>query len=552
MKYKIFVSIVSYRDAMLENTVKSLLENQSGEHDICISVLDQSTTMFTITDPCIKYKQIEPKYANGVGWARHLNSLNLTNEDFYYQIDSHVIFDKDWDKFLIADYQLGVKTYNTDKVILSSSCKTFTKESNGSFLKHDVDNKYPIIVKYDPIGFIQNKLLIARGRYSSNHSNNTPIPAIHLQAGNLFTHADYIKNVGICPYIFFHFEEQHLTLNAFINGYKLLHHTSLYIYHLEYDHSTYETKPWINPQISQNQIDSFQLSSGNYWLSFLDSIPDNLLNKFYKYSGIDYINEFLDPSTMWKGIPTFLDTGMTLIPQSSISYSSVTGLKYLLFNTTDIITTLIRDQGQFRDEITTVAYEYLKDFVNPIVYDIGCNYGSFTIPLAAQLSSGVFFTFEVQKPIFNQLCASISLNQLSNISTYNVAVGNDINTIDVEMLDYYNSQNYGAFSLNKEVRTNNPQGNLYTTNIYKIQQIRLDDLQLPNPDLIKITVNGMELDVLLGASDIINRSKPIVLVSCWSNEFFKESKDKIIEIIKTYNYSISYKHEMLWCTPNHI
>jgi FkbM family methyltransferase len=45
-----------------------------------------------------------------------------------------------------------------------------------------------------------------------------------------------------------------------------------------------------------------------------------------------------------------------------------------------------------------------------------------------------------------------------------------------------------------------------------IQQISLDALTLPRVDLIKLDVQGTELEALDGASQVIEKSRPIVLV----------------------------------------
>lgn len=290
MSHSIFVSIVSYRDPLLDTTIKSLLSMQSNNNKLTISVLDQSTINCKYKDhPSVIYKQMPPEYSNGVGWARHINSLNITDEDFYYQIDSHSVFDKNWDEYLLFDFFNAAKHYDTYKITLSNACKVFTIDAAGNVCKeHELGMGYLTVKFLSDRGFNQNKLPTPHGNFGPKPDSQI-VKARHLHGGNFFTHTDFIRHVGLCPYMFLFGEEHHTTLNAFLNGYKLLHHTCVYIYHLR-DTTDYISKIRVEPVISQKRIDELQNRSMSYWLSFLSSIPNDQLTEFFNYTGVDYIN----------------------------------------------------------------------------------------------------------------------------------------------------------------------------------------------------------------------------------------------------------------------
>ena len=46
-----------------------------------------------------------------------------------------------------------------------------------------------------------------------------------------------------------------------------------------------------------------------------------------------------------------------------------------------------------------------------------------------------------------------------------------------------------------------------------MQKLAIDTLNLPRVDLLRIDVNGMELEALAGATETIARSRPIVLTA---------------------------------------
>lgn len=293
-KPTIFVSVCSYRDPFMARTVQSLFETKSNNTNIVVSIFDQSNNNYEIPplDEII-YKQIDPKYSNGVGWARHLNSLNLTNEDFYYQIDSHCIFDQDWDIFLINDYIKYSNHYNTNKIILSSSCKSFILDKNNNPIKIITADNTTAIAKYLTIGFRNYKNLIAHSNFHKSEQSEI-INAIHLHGGNLFTHSDYIKNIGICPYLSVREVEQYDTMIAFAHDYKLCHHTIINNYHLEYNHSSYPSKIDIDPVIPIAQLNKIEETSLQFWKKFIDNLNEEILLNYQKYSGVDYINQLLE------------------------------------------------------------------------------------------------------------------------------------------------------------------------------------------------------------------------------------------------------------------
>jgi hypothetical protein len=82
------------------------------------------------------YKRIDPEYSDGCVWARYINMLNITNEyDFIYQVDSHMLHDMNWDRALIEDYKRAMDMCETNKVIITGSCKSFIIEEKDGEIK---------------------------------------------------------------------------------------------------------------------------------------------------------------------------------------------------------------------------------------------------------------------------------------------------------------------------------------------------------------------------------------------------------------------------------
>ena len=292
---KIFVSICSYRDPLLVFTLKSLMQSKTQLTEVVYGVFEQAEKEMSlevlhpelVNRSDVRYKRIDPQYSEGVGWARNLNSLQMTDEDFYYQIDSHTIFDEGWDRQLIGDYKEGCKIGETNKVIISSNCKNFDMVDGAPTLEHNRN----VSCRAAFYQFNKNFWLYAHGE----HLNPTEEvqPAIHIFAGNMFTHSDWVSNVGIDPKIYFHGEEQIMTLSSFAAGYSLFHGKQISCYHYK-GSNNHTSKQDFNPIVSQEVLDARQKASMMHFDRYIRTMDDKILNSFKSYSGVDYINRKLE------------------------------------------------------------------------------------------------------------------------------------------------------------------------------------------------------------------------------------------------------------------
>lgn len=295
---KIFVSVVSYRDPLLQKTVQSLLDNKSPRYDITVAIFEQTSlqnSLVTLAPDLVskkevKYKRIDPEYAESVCWARHINFLQLSDEDFIYEVDSHMLFDKNWDRKLVNDYRQGVVLSGHDKVIITGSCKNFELDKNNNPILHE----HPVPMRSDVKYFVyqyHSNILGAHGDIGPSDGRVTP--AIHICAGNFFTHSSWVKNVGANPDIYFEGEEQYMVLESFKKGYDMYHMSDIVSYHYM-NTNQYITKQWYEPIIPMD-VYSLRVQNGlDNFNKYLDQIEDAVLERFYCKTGVDYLNKSLD------------------------------------------------------------------------------------------------------------------------------------------------------------------------------------------------------------------------------------------------------------------
>lgn len=298
---KIFVSVVSYRDPLLKYTVKSLLDNKSVRHEVVVAVFEQTRledSLVTVAPELVAredvlYKRIDPEYADGVTWARAINSMQATDEDFIYQVDSHMLFDPNWDRKLVNDYKKGVLKAGHDRVIISGNCKNFRMEGDEPVLDmHPTDVTCKVLYfHYEPA----IDLLAAHGDLTP--ATGVLEPAIHICAGNFFAPIKWIKEVGVDTGIFFEGEEQLMVMQSFLKGYEIYHPTAIKCYHY-FDTHNYITKHWYEP-VSEKTVNNYNkrvTRSHKYLTTYIDSLDEDVLEAYHKKFGVDYINKKLDPS----------------------------------------------------------------------------------------------------------------------------------------------------------------------------------------------------------------------------------------------------------------
>lgn len=157
-----------------------------------------------------------------------------------------------------------------------------------------------------------------------------------------------------------------------------------------------------------------------------------------------------------------------------------------------------------------------------VVLDVGANFGYLSLVWANSISqNGKTFAFEPNINVHNSFKNSIDFNKLeSNIKLNNLAVG----------------KNDGISELYLSSTTSNIlQAGMQVNNKTCIEMVSLDSFSVINNidrcDLVKIDVDGIELDILMGATDLIERCKPIFIV---------ETNDdpSIIDFFDQYDYQI--------------
>ena len=174
-------------------------------------------------------------------------------------------------------------------------------------------------------------------------------------------------------------------------------------------------------------------------------------------------------------------------------------------------------------EFSEGEVEFFRQIIKPehVVCDVGANIGAHTLAFS-RLAKHVH-AFEPQPLLYSALCGMVALNELKNVTAVHAGCAAREGTMTCPDLAYGILNNFGAGSLEP-----------YSGE----RPIRVTRLVTPC-DFLKIDVEGMEIEVLKGAAEMIRARKPVLYVEADRREKF----DALMEYIRQLGY------HPYWHTP---
>ena len=170
-----------------------------------------------------------------------------------------------------------------------------------------------------------------------------------------------------------------------------------------------------------------------------------------------------------------------------------------------------------------------------VAVDCGANIGVHTVEWAKHIHGwGRVIAFEAQERIYYALAGNIAINNCLNAMAHWAAVGSESRQIRIPVPDYQVPSSFGSLEL-KEGKNEfiGQQIDYSDAATQAIEQKTIDSLGLDRMDLVKIDVEGMELDVLEGARETIARCKPVMVI-----EIIKTDAAAVNALLKKWGYQI--------------
>jgi FkbM family methyltransferase len=178
--------------------------------------------------------------------------------------------------------------------------------------------------------------------------------------------------------------------------------------------------------------------------------------------------------------------------------------------------------------------QYFGDGV--VAIDCGANIGVHTVEWANQMSGwGQVIAVEAQERLFYALAGNIAINNCFNARAVHAAVAAQAGTMRVPTPDYRKAGSFGSLELRRRdgVEDIGQPIDYADEKASEIRTMTIDSLELVRIDLIKIDVEGMELEVIEGARASLTRSRPVLVV-----EAIKTDKAKLRLVLEGLGYRL--------------
>lgn len=182
----------------------------------------------------------------------------------------------------------------------------------------------------------------------------------------------------------------------------------------------------------------------------------------------------------------------------------------ILVDPSDSIGKSIYYYGEYEAGTLSVLKDFLR--AGDVFLDVGAYIGFHACVVAKFVGkSGLVYAIEPNPEIYKILLTNIRINKLTNISSLEIALGAE----ESETYIYdCNRTNVGAASLIRPQGVSEESGKL--VRVTTIDRL-IENKQLRIPTLIKIDVEGFELNVLKGAKTLLEGSQAPMLCVEYSN-----------------------------------
>jgi hypothetical protein len=219
----IFISIASFNEEDLNSTIESALIKAAKPERLRFGVFEQISegpfTDYSSYDYISSVHTYVPTAVN-IGMARLQAAMLRKKEDYYFQIDAHMIFESDWDIDLLRRFNEIELEEGSSKTIISTYVPWWSKSENG------VINHYRDRSEIIPTSLRLQKDDTSLQRHHPTVTNG-PAPKSrwiehYVISGHfLFSRMSFLNDIMPDPLIVYEGEENIVSMRAWTNGYRI-------------------------------------------------------------------------------------------------------------------------------------------------------------------------------------------------------------------------------------------------------------------------------------------------------------------------------------------
>jgi hypothetical protein len=230
----IFISLASYREPELYDTIMSALDNAKYPNRVHFGVYSQVEDGEHPDLSGIKnlVEEIVPaSEARGPGYARAKVMNQFNNQDYFLQIDAHSVFPKNWDVDSLSIYNKIQQETDNKKIIISFWAKPYHIDENGvkRLGEHSDQLAWHVDVPHYT-EFVEYNNAYIGGRVEMPAEFDYHESACAL-GGYILAIGDLVKEVPYDPDISWTGEESMFSLRAYTRGWKIYSPRQILLYH---------------------------------------------------------------------------------------------------------------------------------------------------------------------------------------------------------------------------------------------------------------------------------------------------------------------------------
>lgn len=187
-------------------------------------------------------------------------------------------------------------------------------------------------------------------------------------------------------------------------------------------------------------------------------------------------------------------------------------------------------------EFSNQEFEIMKDFATGLVLDVGANIGALTVPLARVAKHVI--SVEPQPWVADVLTANVAINCLRNVDIIRGALTKENGIVQMPNVPPDKIGNFGGIGLHGAPADATVIGSVSVPG-YAFDTFWEDRGAPDNCTLVKMDVEGHELQALQGMEKLIKREMPVLYVE-------NDRQDKSIALMK---YIRELGYDLFWHKP---
>lgn len=191
--------------------------------------------------------------------------------------------------------------------------------------------------------------------------------------------------------------------------------------------------------------------------------------------------------------------------------------------------------GEYEAHLRPIFQTFLTS--GAVAVDVGANVGAHTLTLAELVGKdGRIFAFEPNPAIRRRLERNLELNHFTQVTVHDCALGDTEGSMSLRVpaAGSDEASNPGLASL---VALDTPH------DLVEVAVCRLDDLldgSIERLDLLKVDVQGFEMSVFRGMTDVLQRFRPVIVFEYekWAWDKAGDSLDCALEFFAGHSYVV--------------